>query len=227
MSKRRFEIVETELPKARILDKFTVGNEELKVSPEEQGSDTVFPKPDNTQSPNIAKTDDPVTKEEAETTPKPKPKPKPKSKQSKPDVQVDTQAASSVPTQAPPAEDPQDDEFFAVNFKVGVPVSLVTQYNKLKAKSTFSDDYLMNWLFSRSYKLMETINVAEMTIPPEGPKTVDPILSKRIYAKKSQLSLFREHHDPLEIYKIVDCCRVMYAAAFKEALIELAAKLKI
>ena len=219
MSKRRFEIVETELPKARILDKFTVGNEELKVSPEEQGSDAVFPKPDNAQSPDIAKTDDPVIKEDAQ--------PKPKLKRNKPDVQVDTQAASSVPTQAPPAEDPQDDEFFAVNFKVGVPVSLVTQYNEMKAKSTFSDDYLMNWLFSRSYKLMETINVAEMTIPPEGPKTVDPILSKRIYAKESQLSLFREHHDPLEIYKIVDCCRVMYAAAFKEALTELAAKLKI
>lgn len=219
MSKRRFEIVETELPKARILDKFTVGNEESKVSPQERGSDAAFPKPDNIQSPDIAKTDDPVTKEEAQL--------KPKLKQSKPDGQVDTQAASLVPTQASPAEDPQNEEFFAVNFKVGVPVSLVTQYNELKAKSTFSDDYLMNWLFSRSYKLMETINVAEMTIPPDGPKTVDPILSKRIYAKKSQLSLFREHHDPLEIYKIVDCCRVMYAAAFKEALIELAAKLKI
>lgn len=221
MSKRRFEIVETELPKSRILDKFTVGNEESQVIPEEQGSQATLPKSDGTEFSDIAKTDDPVIVDEAQ------PQPKPKLKSMKPDGQEDTQAASPVVTQVSPTEDPEDDELCAVNFKVGVPVSLVTQYNDLKAKSTFSDDYLMNWLFTRSYKIMETINVAEMAIPPEGPKTVDPILSKRIYAKKSQISRFREHHDPLEIYKIVDCCRLMYAASFKEALTELSAKLKI
>lgn len=195
--RRQFSVVDTEMPKSHILDKFTMGNQ---VKPQEPVD---VPKP--TPEPD---------KMEQESACQPKEKNR-------------AEAKTEPTTTAPSINSTPTDETVVVNFKAGVPVSLAARFSELKTKSGMTEDYLMDWSFARALKIMETIDIQALSLALEGPKTVEPSRAKRLHVRHDALGRFRANHDPLEVFKNVDCCRLIYIAAFKDALVELAGKLNL
>ena len=203
--KPRFTVTETEIPESHILDKFTIEAPTPKEATKPAADTDASPAPAvKTPTKDKRKTVD------ERATPK---KPEPKA--------AKVQSSATIPTfKATPTE-----ETVVVNFKAGVPVSLATRFNELKVKSDMAESYLMDWAFVRALKIMETLDTATLSLPVEGPKTVEPTRAKRLFIHRDALARFRAAHDPLEVFKTVDCCRLIYVAAFGEALDELAVKL--
>ena len=197
--RRQFSVVDTEMPKSHILDKFTMGNEVKPKEPVDVPKPTPEPGPDKAKQAAFSQ-----PKKKAPALPKAEPT-------------ATAPSINSTPT----------DETVVVNFKAGVPVSLAARFSELKAESGMTEDYLMDWSFARALKIMEKIDIATLSLALEGPKTVEPSRAKRLHVRRDALDRFRASHDPLEVFKNVDCCRLIYIAAFKEALEELAGKLNL
>lgn len=226
MAKRRFEIVETPLPESRILNKFKVGNEDDEGVPSEKKAEKGGQKPSQVDVSQAAAHDSKslaahqVPSDSADTA---------GTDDSNADLlkvsQGEHQGEQESAAKPETTDNVQASETFSVNFKVGVPASSSSEYHELKKRSGVTEDFLMKRLISVSFKIMGTMDVANIVIPAEVPASLEPIQRKKHYARKSQIARFREVHDPLEIYSIADCCRLMYVAAFKEAVAELSSKL--
>lgn len=222
MAKRRFEIVETPLPESRILNKFKVGNEDDKGVPSEKKAEKGGQKPSQADVSQPATHDNKslaahqVPSDSADTA---------GTDDSNADLLKVSQGEQESAAKPESTDNVQASETFSVNFKVGVPASSSSEYHDLKKRSGVTEDFLMKRLISVSFKIMGTMDVANIVIPAEVPASLEPIQRKKHYARKSQIARFREVHDPLEIYSIADCCRLMYVAAFKEAVAELSSKL--
>lgn len=222
MAKRRFEIVETPLPESRILNKFKVGNEDDEGVPSEKKAEKGGQKPSQADVSQPATHDSKslaahqVPNDSADTA---------GTDDSKADLLKVSQGEQESAAKPESTDNVQASETFSVNFKVGVPASSSSEYHELKKRSGVTEDFLMKRLISVSFKIMGTMDVANIVIPAGVPASLEPIQRKKHYARKSQIARFREVHDPLEIYSIADCCRLMYVAAFKEAVAELSSKL--
>lgn len=219
MAKRRFEIVETPLPESRILNKFKVGNEDDEGVPSEKKAEK------GGQKPSQADVSQPAAHDIKSLAAPQVPSDTAGTDDSNADllkVSQDEQESAAKPEST---DNVQASETFSVNFKVGVPASSSSEYHELKKRSGVTEDFLMKRLISVSFKIMGTMDVANIVMPAEVPASLEPIQRKKHYARKSQIARFREVHDPLEIYSIADCCRLMYVAAFKEAVAELSSKL--
>lgn len=222
MAKRRFEIVEIPLPESRILNKFKVGNEDDEGVPSEKKAEKGGQKPSQADVSQPATHDSKslaahqVPSDSADTA---------GPDDSKADLLKVSQGEQESAAKPESTDNVQASETFSVNFKVGVPASSSSEYHELKKRSGVTEDFLMKRLISVSFKIMGTMDVANIVIPAEVPASLEPIQRKKHYARKSQIARFREVHDPLEIYSIADCCRLMYVAAFKEAVAELSSKL--
>lgn len=143
-----------------------------------------------------------------------------------PDVATATPAADPASTDAVSQQKPSD-ELIIVPFKAGIPAQLASRQKEILSASSMSEAYLMDYLFSRAIKLMETIDMQSVIVERDGPTTLEPFRSKRLIINASMLDNFRAAHDPLEVFKIVDCVRYIYIAAYDVALNELPAKLKL
>lgn len=225
MAKRRFEIVETPLPESRILNKFKVGNEDDEGVPSEKKAEKEGQKPSQADVSQPAAHDSKslpahqVPSDSADTA----------DTAGTDIINADllkvSQGEQESAAKPESTDNVQASETFSVNFKVGVPASSSSEYHDLKKRSGVTEDFLMKRLISVSFKIMGTMDVANIVIPAEVPASLEPIQRKKHYARKSQIARFREVHDPLEIYSIADCCRLMYVAAFKKAVAELSSKL--
>lgn len=222
MAKRRFEIVETPLPESRILNKFKVGNEDDEGVPSEKKAEK------GGQKPSQADVSQPAAHDSGSLAAHQVPSDSADSagtNESNADLLKVSQGEQESAAKPESTDNVQASETFSVNFKVGVPASSSSEYHELKERSGVTEDFLMKRLISVSFKIMGTMDVANIVIPAEVPASLEPIQRKKHYARKSQIARFREVHDPLEIYSIADCCRLMYFAAFKEAVAELSSKL--
>lgn len=201
--RKRFDIPDDEdLPESRLLRKFEVGG---KSATDKKDENTLGRPPTKAASLPV------------ETSPK---------AQKSPDVVAATPFVEPASTK-PASQQPPPDEFIIVPFTAGVPAQHASRHKDILSASSMSEAYLMDYLFPRAIKLMEAIDMKSITVETDGPKTIDPVRSKRLKIKTSMLDKFRAAHDPLEVFKIVDCVRYIYIAAFDVALNELAAKLKI
>ena len=222
MAKRRFEIVETPLPESRILNKFKVGNENDEGVPLEKKAEKGGQIPSQPGASQPAAHDSgsyaaqQVPTESADSA---------GTDESNADLLNVSQGEQESAPKPGSTDNVQTSETFSVNFKVGIPDSSYSEYHELKNRSGVTEDFLMKRLISVAFMIMGTIDVAKIVIPTEVPTSLEPIQRKKHYARKSQIARFREVHDPLEIYSIADCCRLMYVAAFKEAVAELSSKL--
>lgn len=222
MAKRRFEIVETPLPESRILNKFKVGNEDDEGVPSEKKAEK------GGQKPSQADVSQPAAHDSGSLAPHQVPSDSADTAgtdDSNADLLKVSQGEQESAAKPESTDNVQASETFSVNFKVGVPASSSSEYHDLKKRSGVTEDFLMKRLISVSFKIMGTMDVANIVIPAEVPASLEPIQRKKHYARKSQIARFREVHDPLEIYSIADCCRLMYVAAFKKAVAELSSKL--